>query len=105
MSKKEVLLSVIKSDVHEYLKEYADLIATLDGSVSPSVVERGNFGGDDYCQTEVEFFFDDDKKVNKRILGLIDDGRGTKGSYSIIIDQDANIVSEGGQITEKRAWW
>lgn len=105
MSEKETMLSVVKDAVHRFRDDQIDLLRSSDESPAPHAFESGVFGEDGYHQVEIDVFFDDADKRNKRVLGLIDNGRGLKGSYSLIVNEQGEIVSEGGQVDEKRGWW
>lgn len=105
MSEKETLLSVIKDAVHGFRNDHPDLIVSSEESSAPHVFESGVFGEDGYHQVEIEVFYDDADRKNKRIMGLIDNGHDMKGSYSVIVDDRGEILSEGGRIDQKRGWW
>lgn len=99
MTPRERLLSIIRSAVHEYMAGQPDLQPGTNAQ--PFVLEHGVFGEDDFHQIEIEVVHDDAECGNRRIMGLIDDGRQLQGSYSIIIDEHGNVISEGGRITRR----
>lgn len=95
---KEDLLFAIKSKLDEYRSmPYSDLVKKQKSS-QPDTYENGAYGSDDFYQIEVDVVFDDHASENLRIIGLIDDGRNLKGTYSLIISHDGSILSEGGNI-------
>lgn len=105
MPEKETLLSVIKNAVHRFRSEQIDLLLSSEEISAPHAFESGVFGENGYHQVEIDVFFDDADKRNKRILGLIDNGRDLKGNYSLIVNERGEILSEGGRVDERRGWW
>lgn len=98
---KDQLLSVARDTVHRFWRDNPDFWAKAGFWGQPHAVEHGVPGADDYWQMEIDVFHDDEACRRVRVSGLIDDGRGLAGEYSLIINRKGELLFEGGRIRKR----
>ncbi|MDO4683009.1 MAG: hypothetical protein Q4B17_09525 [Lautropia sp.] len=108
---KDQLLSVAKETVHRFWRDNPDLQTKAGSWGLPHTVEHGVPGADDYSQMEIDVFHDDEACRHVRVSGLIDDGRGLAGEYSLIVNMKGGwfprvgVSGNGLGSSEQGSFW